>query len=112
MIEKFSAERYSDLWRGLGIAITYVGGCGEVALQEILTNAEQYQTQLATGCVMATISRFNAGYIPDDTMIICKLFCNRTAKDLVANFKPISNLLSSNSDSVYQNWISKIEHSF
>ncbi len=112
MIERFAAERHKDLWRGLGIAISYVGGCSEEGLQEIFSKADSYKTQLATGAVMALVSRDAAKYISTDTELACKVWCNKTVEQTLAFNYSIKIKLDLQSDDAYDSWIAKIESSF
>ena len=110
MIEGFAVERHKDLWRGLGIAIAYVGGCDEEMLQKVFSKADLFKTQLATGAVMALASRNAAKYISSDTELSCKIFCNKTADEVLElNYSIISKLDLSNNDA-YSNWIHDLEN--
>lgn len=71
-IEKFPAERRKDLWRGLGIAIAYVGGCTEEMVKEIFEKAGDYKTDLTDGANRALRSRKESGCISADTELICQ----------------------------------------
>ncbi|HLP22396.1 MAG TPA: DUF1702 family protein, partial [Chitinophagales bacterium] len=73
-LETFAPERHADLWRGLGIAIAYVGGCNEETLRNIFIAAGTYQKQLATGAAMALISRHYAGFVSADTESVCTVW--------------------------------------
>ena len=109
MIEDFAAERHKDLWRGLGIAIAYVGGCDEQTLQEIFSKSDSYKTQLATGAVMALVSRDAAKYISADTELACKIFCNKPAEQILELNYSIKSKLDLNADDAYAKWISELE---
>jgi hypothetical protein len=111
LIKRFPVERQSDLWRGLGIAITYAGGCGEEKLREIFVLAEDYKTQLATGSVMALASRKVAKYISQDTLLVCSVWCNKNADELLALYEPDISSVNANNELAYANWIASIESS-
>lgn len=72
-LEKFPAERHNDLWRGLGIAIAYVGGCNENSLKEIFEKAEEHKVDLAEGANRALHSRKQSGCFSADTELVCRL---------------------------------------
>ena len=72
-LEKFPVERHKDLWRGLGIAIAYVGGCSEETIFEILQNAGQHKTDLAEGASRALESRKQSGCFSADTELVYRL---------------------------------------
>ncbi len=112
MIEGFPAERYKDLWRGLGIAIAYVGGGTEESLQQSFNKAGDFKPQLAAGTAMALISRKNAGNITDDTTLVCKIFCGKEADEIVAIDEKIKSGLDLDSDHAYVEWLDKLQLAF
>jgi hypothetical protein len=111
LVERFPVERQRDLWRGLGIAITYVGGCSEEKLLEIVASADTYKNALATGGVMALVSRRVAGYVTDDAAIACRVWCNKSADEAGTLLQP--DLLSSsyNLGNAYSSWLQRIAES-
>ena len=112
MIDGFAVERRKDLWRGLGIAIAYVGGCNEELLQKIFSKADSYKTQLATGSVMALVSRDSAKYISADTELACKVWFNQNAEQILELNYFIKSKLNLESDKAYMKWIEELENSF
>ncbi len=112
MIESFAVDRHKDLWRGLGIAIAYAGGCGEETLQEIFSKADSYKTQLATGAVMALFSRDSAKYISADTELACKVWCKQNAEEILELNYSIKSKLNLQSDDAYAKWIGELEQCF
>jgi enediyne biosynthesis protein E3 len=112
MLESFPAERQADLFRGLGIAITYAGGCSEEKLLQISARAGLYKTQLATGAVMGLISRERAGYITEDAALACRVWCYKTVEELVSLYTPEVLSSESTESNAYSNWIHSIEAAF
>ena len=108
-LETFAAERQPDLWRGLGIAITYVGGSTEDALRDMFSKAGAYQTQLATGAAMALISRHYAGYVTPDSELACKIWCGKTAAEIITLNEQLRNNINPESDMAYWEWVSGLE---
>lgn len=76
LVASFPASRRADLWRGVGIACGYVGGCGEVELENLAVASGYWRTYLKTGIEWAAISRNASGsmnhYIETACRIICK----------------------------------------
>lgn len=99
-------EHQEDLWRGLGIAVTYVGGADKAVLDNILTKADNRQVQVITGVVMAAISRTNAGNVVADTELICEHWLNQSVSQVFAQYKPGNNT----ADHAYDKWIMEIEN--
>jgi hypothetical protein len=66
-IETFAAGRHADMWRGVGIAVAYVGGCDDADLKILLQHAATNGFQLACGAALATRSRTMANTMTEDT---------------------------------------------
>ena len=109
-IEGFAAERQKDLWRGLGIAIAYVGGCTDDQLFDIFSETRAFQPQLAAGALMAQVSRNESGCVSADTQRTAELWWG-------INEVPLAEALALNRKNellpnAYQNWVAGIEQSF
>jgi hypothetical protein len=107
MIEGFAVERQKDLWRGLGIAMAYVGGCSDEQLLDIFSKAEVFKPQLATGALMALVSRNESGCTSADTIQTVESWWNADDEAL----QEIINATGKDETQshAYQNWIDKIE---
>lgn len=66
-IKSFPVDRRDSLWKGIGIAVAYVGGCCNSSLTEIYEAAGEHSGQLAIGAALAVKSRVNAGTATNDT---------------------------------------------
>ena len=60
MMAVFDATRQPNLWRGLSIAVTYVGGCLPAQLDALWQSAGNHQSQLADGAKRVAKSRIKA----------------------------------------------------
>ncbi len=60
MMAVFDAMRQPNLWRGLSIAVTYVGGCLPTQLDALWQSAGNHQSQLADGAKRVAKSRIKA----------------------------------------------------
>jgi hypothetical protein len=112
MLEKFPAERHADLWRGLGIAVAYVGGCDEKTLGQIFKSADTNKAQLATGAFMALVSRHYAGYVSEGTAFTCRLWCKQSADKMIAQNDAIKKSLHLNNPDAFAKWKEGIEAIF
>lgn len=74
LIKRFSDNRQADLWRGVGIAVTYVGGCDEATLQLLFASADAHQSQLACGAALAARSRIQADTLNEDAALACRVW--------------------------------------
>lgn len=105
-VEHFPASRHADLWRGIGIAVAYVGGCDEDTLKILLQYAATNRIQLACGAALAARSRMKANSMTIDTDQCSRLWFTLTASE--------ANMFSSDpaiigNEEVYFNWITQVE---
>jgi hypothetical protein len=49
IINHFSEERKANLWQGIGVASTYVGGCSEELIAELKSASGEFKTNLEKG---------------------------------------------------------------
>ena len=97
-IETFATSRHADIWRGVGIAVAYVGGCDDADLKTLLQHAATNGFQLACGAALAARSRMMANTMTADTKRCSRLWFTLTVDDAI-----IVN------EDVYCNWIKEIE---
>lgn len=76
LIHPFTENRKADLWRGVGIALAYVGGCDADTLERIKTQCTIYAEDLAMGVTLTALSRKTANTINTDTELACRVICN------------------------------------
>lgn len=60
IINHFSEDRRPNLWQGIGVASTYVGGCSDELIAELKSAAEQFKLNFKMGRVAAENSMFKA----------------------------------------------------
>lgn len=78
MIEKFPADRQSDLWGGAGLAATYACGAEEEELIAFRDRAGEYRTILAQGSSFAAEARVRADLVIPATEVAAGVFCGTT----------------------------------
>ncbi|HMJ48190.1 MAG TPA: DUF1702 family protein [Ferruginibacter sp.] len=100
-IESFPSPIHEDMWRGVGTAVAYVGGCDVETLNDIYFSAAEHRTQLGYGAALAVKSRNDAGTFTTDTY-----HCFRHWFELLVNDENIIPGV------VYENWINKVEEDF
>lgn len=61
IINHFSGSRRQDLWRGIGVASTYVGGCSNELITELKSAAGSFAESLQVGIEAAEESMQKAG---------------------------------------------------
>ena len=109
-IETFSAKRQAALWRGMGIAVGYVGGCTDKLLKNIFDYAGEHGVQLACGAALAAKSRMDANSMTTDTDRCSRLWFT-LAGEAVKMFSVIPEDVATNYDreDFYNCWIKQIE---
>ena len=109
IIQTFSSDRHPALWRGIGIACIYVGGCDEIKLRSLLSCAGNYHTQLAVGAIFVARSRIQANTLTPDVELACRVWCNLSTQEaLLLNLKSEPDVYSNPHDA-YAMWISQME---
>lgn len=77
----FPEERYADIFRGIGIAVAYVGGSDEATLKLLLQLSGDYKSQFACGVALAVRSRIQANSLTADAELCCCILCNRSSEE-------------------------------
>ena len=106
MVKLFSEERHSDLWRGIGIACSYVGGFNESTLVSLKISAGKHAMQLCIGNAMVAESRIQAESPTIDMEIACDFFCNLKTEELISITETIDTAKEEN----FNQWINKMEN--
>ena len=101
----FPELRHSDMWRGVGIAVTYVGGCDEATLNELKIFSGNFFPQFKCGVALAARSRMQAGSITEDTELCSHIICNCSAAEAT------QLTVDAEGDDYFQ-WLNSIENSF
>lgn len=107
MIQQFSGSRHADLWRGIGIACAYVGGCGPSAdrFNTLSLSAGQHRVQLAIGAAMVAKARIHANSITKDIELVCNIWCNLNAQQAMS----ITVKTEASADSSFTKWLLQME---
>ncbi len=109
LVESFDSGRRADLWRGVGIAVTFVGGCDEEVLKNLFSYASTYQVQLAAGAALAARVRIAANSLTKDAELACKIWGGVSAEDATNITRKLESKISENPGENYFDWIEKIE---
>lgn len=84
LVQLFHPSRHADLWRGVGIACGYVGGCIRSNLEQLLVSSNECKDQLCAGVALAAISRSASNSFTDDLELACTIICGKTVKELLS----------------------------
>lgn len=80
-IETFDQDRQANLWIGIGIACTYVGGADENLLKNIYTLSGKHSSELCKGALMVIKARTDANTIQPDTELVCQTWLSTTTNE-------------------------------
>lgn len=108
-IEHFPVSRQADLWRGIGIAVAYVGGCDEEKLRTLLEYVTINRIQLAYGAALAVKSRMEANSMNVDTDRCARLWYSLTAKSSNISLKNSVENDTSFNEKAFTDWMLQVE---
>jgi len=83
IISGFPVSRHQDLWRGVGIACSFVGGCNEVTLHSLLTRSGDHRLQLALGATIVASARIQANTFTQYSERTWSIFCNLSTDEVM-----------------------------
>jgi enediyne biosynthesis protein E3 len=108
-IENFPPGRHADLWRGIGIAVSYVGGSDDDSLKTLFDYAATKSDQLACGAALVARSRMQANAMTTDTDRCSRLWFMLTAGETNMFSSDPSYIAAIENEEVYFNWVKKAE---
>lgn len=109
MVAQFSDSRHADLWRGVGIATAYVGGCDEFILRELFSLSFPYQNQLSVGAALVAKARNSANALTPDVELACEVWCKRSAQEVLSITEKAAPAFATDPNDAYLIWLSNIE---
>ncbi|MHA3024330.1 DUF1702 family protein [Mycobacterium sp. BMJ-28] len=74
-IAAFTPDRHGDLWLGVGVACSYVGGVSREDIERLQEVSGSHLARVATGAAFAARGRHRAGNPQPDTDLACQLLC-------------------------------------
>ena len=80
----FPVSRQADMWVGIGVACTYVGGVDRQTVQALQKAAGSYEPQMAMGAAFVAKGRQLAGNPIPHTNLVCELLWGLTAEQAAA----------------------------
>jgi hypothetical protein len=80
-LAKFPQTRQADLWAGVGVACTYVGGVERPAIEALQRAAGPYIPYLAMGSAVVAKGRQRAGNPVPHTDLACEILCGITSTE-------------------------------
>lgn len=74
-IAAFTPDRHADLWLGVGVACSYVGGLSRQEIECLREVCAPHLTRVAIGAAFAARGRHRAGNPQPDTDLACEVLC-------------------------------------
>jgi hypothetical protein len=100
IIKFFPVTRQANLWRGVGIACAYVGGCEKEALEHLQIASAGFHEQLYTGVTLAAISRKASDSITPDIDVACNIICGKSLENIVSDNEGFEKLFYTGLESI------------
>lgn len=79
-VNAFSSDRHAALWRGVGIASTFVGGCDERVMSKLSASSATNRKHLSFGAALAIKARIATNTLAEDTLLTCRVVCNNSVE--------------------------------
>jgi enediyne biosynthesis protein E3 len=104
-VRKFPGDRQGALWRGVGIAVAFVGGCDENKLESLIESAGSELRHLSFGAALAIKARVATDTVSADTILAGRMLCNISVNRVN---ELISGLESSSDEDTYPLFMSRL----
>ena len=105
----FPPYRHQDLWRGVGVASAYVGGCNEDDLYDLAASAGICRSQLAIGALFVASARHTAQAPTPDADLACQVWCHCSAQEAAQILQNLSHTNTFTSPISYPDWLQELE---
>lgn len=109
MIESFPELRQPALWRGVGIACSFVGGNTESALSALLDFSAKNREHLAVGVAIASRARMQTNTLNEDVELSCRILCNLSADEVIQLTGDMEPSSDPNPYNEYTDWLFHVE---
>jgi len=108
-IQQFDVARAADLWRGVGIACSFVGGCEANRLRHLHQLASPHQQQLAIGAAFTARARTQTNSVTKSSELACQIWGNLSVEMATQLTEATQPNTKNVGDEVYKIWVSKLE---
>ncbi len=112
LIRMLPKEWQGDMWRGVGVACTYIGGGDATFWKELWEAARGYQSQLATGSAMTVASRTAANTLKEADISFFDYWSPQSATEIVQLLKRKKTAHAADGEEAYFTWMAALEQTF
>ncbi len=109
--EIFPETRHFDMWRGIGVAVAYVGGIETTVLEKLIQNSGKHINAFKSGIAIGSQTKEKADAVSIDTENICQFILGLSTTEVDEKLNLLEKELSSSPETIYFDWIKNIEHS-
>ena len=103
-ISSFPETRQADLWRGVGMACIYVGGCDEKMFNDLFSLARKYAGQLTVSAALVSSARNDAESVTPYVHSACTYWCRCRFENVIDVTARTASILPQN-DNAYKEWM-------
>lgn len=82
IVDRFSEERKSNLWSGVGLACAYAGECGTSDLHQLLIGSKEHIAHFRQGIAFGVEARYRGCIVTDATRKTAEIACGQSVEDL------------------------------
>lgn len=112
-IERFAADRRSDLWSGVGLAATYAGGTDAQGLEALRGTAGTHLAAAAQGAAFAAQARRRAANSAPHTELACGILCGMNAHEAASwTDTDLADLPPDGTEPAYEIWRTRVRMRF
>ncbi|MFN7960589.1 MAG: DUF1702 family protein [Thermoanaerobaculia bacterium] len=112
-VSGFPAERWNDLWSGVGLASAYAGGVSQADLERLSELAGEHRAAVAQGVVFAAKARVLAGNPTPQLELACRVFLDLEPAAAAALSDRLGlDLPTEGPEPAYEVWRQRIQRNF
>jgi enediyne biosynthesis protein E3 len=111
-IQGFMLHRHPDLWRGVGVACGYVGGCEKNQLEKLAYLSGKNKAQFRVGIALSVISRVKSKSMTRDLELACQAIFNLPVENVLVKASNLLTRINSESGNLSSNWNTHLEEEF
>lgn len=109
LVSIFPEKRHVDLWRGVGVSITYIHGIDLSELNKLVQNDAVNINGVKAGVALVIKSRGKANTFTKETEEIAQMILEQSCAEVAEKISNVENEFALNSNYNYNDWISGIE---
>lgn len=106
MVNSFPTYRQENIWRGIGLACAFVGGCEVDVLKKIFSIGNQQQLML--GATIVADARQQSHTITESIILICDQWFKRSIHEILQTAATAKNTIKQTEQNIYIAWLDNL----